>query len=54
MLVSARIVHAIASGSGVFKHSQTHGQTYVAHPLACAAALALQTTRLANFDPCKR
>jgi adenosylmethionine-8-amino-7-oxononanoate aminotransferase len=38
MLVSKRITDAIAAGSGSFPHSQT----YVGHPLACAAALAVQ------------
>ncbi len=38
MLVHRRIVEAIAAGSGAF----AHGQTYVAHPVACAAALAVQ------------
>ena len=38
MLVSARIAEAVARGSGAFPHSQT----YNGHPLACAAALAVQ------------
>ncbi len=36
--VSARIYDAFAAGSGLFQH----GHTYVGHPLACAAALAVQ------------
>lgn len=36
--VHRRIFDAIASGSGMFQH----GHTYVGHPLACAAALAVQ------------
>jgi adenosylmethionine-8-amino-7-oxononanoate aminotransferase len=38
--VSRRIYDAFASGSGMFQH----GHTYVGHPLACAAALAVQRT----------
>lgn len=38
MLASGKIVEAVRQGSGVFPHSQT----YVGHPLACAAALAVQ------------
>ncbi|KRR23625.1 aspartate aminotransferase family protein [Bradyrhizobium retamae] len=38
MLAGGRIVDAIRDGSGVFKH----GHTYLAHPLACAAALEVQ------------
>jgi adenosylmethionine-8-amino-7-oxononanoate aminotransferase len=37
-LASARIVEAIRDGSGAFQH----GHTYLAHPMACAAALAVQ------------
>lgn len=40
MLASGRIVDAIRSGSGAFQH----GHTYLGHPMACAAALAVQTT----------
>ena len=38
MLASTRIVDAIRDGSGAFQH----GHTYLAHPLACAAALEVQ------------
>jgi adenosylmethionine-8-amino-7-oxononanoate aminotransferase len=38
MLASGRIVDAISDGSGAFQH----GHTYLAHPLACAAALEVQ------------
>ena len=38
VLLSERIFKAFAKGSGAFQH----GFTYVAHPLACAAALAVQ------------
>ncbi|HET6222051.1 MAG TPA: aspartate aminotransferase family protein, partial [Dongiaceae bacterium] len=38
MLASARIVDVIRDGSGAFQH----GHTYLAHPLACAAALEVQ------------
>ncbi|CUT10702.1 Adenosylmethionine8amino7oxononanoate aminotransferase EC 26162 [Bradyrhizobium sp.] len=38
MLASGRIIDTIRSGSGAF----LHGHTYLAHPLACAAALAVQ------------
>lgn len=37
-LVSDKIVDAIRSGSGFFQH----GHTYLGHPIACAAALAVQ------------
>jgi adenosylmethionine-8-amino-7-oxononanoate aminotransferase len=38
MLATARITDAIREGSGAFQH----GHTYLAHPLACAAALEVQ------------
>src|SRR5437762_2528069 len=38
MLASGRIVDIIRDGSGAFQH----GHTYMAHPLACAAALEVQ------------
>ena len=38
ILIADRIVQTIASGSGGF----LHGQTYQAHPVACAAALEVQ------------
>ena len=38
MLASARIVDVLRDGSGAFQH----GHTYLAHPLACAAALEVQ------------
>jgi adenosylmethionine-8-amino-7-oxononanoate aminotransferase len=38
VLVHDRLVAAIAAGSGAVQH----GQTYMGHPVACAAALAVQ------------
>ena len=38
MLASRRLVDALRDGSGAFQH----GHTYLAHPMACAAALAVQ------------
>jgi adenosylmethionine-8-amino-7-oxononanoate aminotransferase len=38
VLVNSRIVEAIRAGSGFFQH----GHTYLGHPVACAAALAVQ------------
>ena len=38
VLVNARIVEAMRAGSGFFQH----GHTYLGHPVACAAALAVQ------------
>jgi adenosylmethionine-8-amino-7-oxononanoate aminotransferase len=39
MLVGKKIVDVMSRGSGAFNH----GHTYQAHPVACAAALAVQT-----------
>jgi adenosylmethionine-8-amino-7-oxononanoate aminotransferase len=38
MLATSRVVDTIREGSGAFQH----GHTYLAHPLACAAALEVQ------------
>jgi adenosylmethionine-8-amino-7-oxononanoate aminotransferase len=38
VLAQARVIEAIARGSGAFQH----GHTYIGHALACAAALAVQ------------
>jgi adenosylmethionine-8-amino-7-oxononanoate aminotransferase len=38
VLVGKSVAHALTQGTGVF----VHGQTYQAHPVACAAALAVQ------------
>ena len=38
VLLSHKIYDAFASGSGAFQH----GHTYICHPVACAAALAVQ------------
>ena len=38
VLANARVVDPIRDGSGAF----AHGHTYLAHPVACAAALAVQ------------
>src|SRR6185312_12269189 len=38
VLVAGRIYDAFVAGSGFFQH----GHTYLAHPVACAAALAVQ------------
>ncbi len=38
VLASGRVIDAIRDGSGAFQH----GHTYLAHPVACAAALAVQ------------
>ena len=40
VLTSAHVMEAFAQGSGAFMH----GHTYMGHPLACAAALAVQRT----------
>ena len=39
-LVSKKIFSAVRGGSGFFQH----GHTYLGHPMACAAALAVQQT----------
>ncbi|HUJ87580.1 MAG TPA: aspartate aminotransferase family protein [Burkholderiales bacterium] len=38
LLIQGRITDALAKGSGFFQH----GHTYIGHPVACAAALAVQ------------
>ena len=38
VLVHEKIIDAFASGSGLFQH----GHTYLGHPVACAASLAVQ------------
>ncbi|TIW85705.1 MAG: aminotransferase class III-fold pyridoxal phosphate-dependent enzyme, partial [Mesorhizobium sp.] len=38
VLLSRKIFDAFANGSGIFQH----GHTYICHPMACAAALAVQ------------
>jgi len=38
ILIGGRVVDALRAGSGAFMH----GHTYQAHPVACAAALAVQ------------
>jgi adenosylmethionine-8-amino-7-oxononanoate aminotransferase len=38
VMVAARVIDALAQGTGLFQH----GHTYIGHPLACAAALAVQ------------
>ena len=38
VLIGGKIIDAIAQGSGFFQH----GHTYIGHPTACAAALAVQ------------
>lgn len=38
VLISGKVYDAFANGSGVFQH----GHTYLNHPMACAAALAVQ------------
>jgi adenosylmethionine-8-amino-7-oxononanoate aminotransferase len=40
VLVSKKIFDAVREGSGFFQH----GHTYLGHPMACAAALAVQHT----------
>ena len=46
LLVQEKIFAAVAQGSGAFAHSHT----YMGHPLACAAALAVQ--RVIRRDKC--
>jgi adenosylmethionine-8-amino-7-oxononanoate aminotransferase len=38
VLVGSKVFDAISAGSGLFQH----GHTYIGHPVACAAALAVQ------------
>jgi adenosylmethionine-8-amino-7-oxononanoate aminotransferase len=38
VMVAGKVIDAIAQGSGFFQH----GHTYIGHPMACAAALAVQ------------
>jgi len=38
VLIGQRLIDAIAAGTGFFQH----GHTYIGHPVACAAALAVQ------------
>ncbi len=38
VLIGGRVIDAIQAGSGFFQH----GHTYIGHPVACAAALAVQ------------
>jgi len=38
ILIAARVIDALTAGTGAFMH----GHTYQAHPVACAAALAVQ------------
>jgi adenosylmethionine-8-amino-7-oxononanoate aminotransferase len=38
VLIGAKVIDAIGAGSGFFQH----GHTYIGHPVACAAALAVQ------------
>jgi len=38
VLIGGRVIDAIGAGSGFFQH----GHTYIGHPVACAAALAVQ------------
>lgn len=44
LLVSQKIFDAVDRGSGVFHH----GYTYMAHPVACAAAIAVQRALLSD------
>jgi adenosylmethionine-8-amino-7-oxononanoate aminotransferase len=38
VMINGRVIDSIAQGSGFFQH----GHTYIGHPMACAAALAVQ------------
>jgi adenosylmethionine-8-amino-7-oxononanoate aminotransferase len=38
VLIGGKVIDAIGAGSGFFQH----GHTYIGHPVACAAALAVQ------------
>jgi adenosylmethionine-8-amino-7-oxononanoate aminotransferase len=38
VLIGSKVIDAIGAGSGFFQH----GHTYIGHPVACAAALAVQ------------
>jgi adenosylmethionine-8-amino-7-oxononanoate aminotransferase len=49
MLCQDFIYDAIANGSGFFQH----GHTYLGHPIACAASLAV-VTKLINENMCKK
>jgi hypothetical protein len=49
MLCQDFIYDAIANGSGFFQH----GHTYLGHPIACAASLAV-LTKLINENMCKK
>lgn len=49
MLASDKIYQAVAQGSGFFQH----GYTYMAHPVACAAALAV-TRKILDEDLLKQ
>jgi adenosylmethionine-8-amino-7-oxononanoate aminotransferase len=50
ILIADRIVRALADGSGGF----LHGQTYQAHPVACAAALEVASSVTKNWSPTSR
>ncbi|KAF9047193.1 PLP-dependent transferase [Hymenopellis radicata] len=52
VLMSKRVANGIRDSSGIWKH----GHTYQAHPLACAAALAVQKYIAANklIDNCQK
>jgi adenosylmethionine-8-amino-7-oxononanoate aminotransferase len=52
VLIGRSIIDALAAGSGFFQH----GHTYIGHPVACAAALAVQQViaREGLVDRCAR